>query len=124
MLPKENRLTRTKDFEILFAEGQFAGAKFLTGKCWQIDPAKFPRRNFLETDLKIGFLVSKKVDKRAVVRNKLKRQVREVVRLLLKENKIHPGVLLAFVVKPEAKKAEFKDLEQDVVFILKRFRLV
>ncbi len=124
MLPTNNRLTRMKDYELLFAEGRFAGAKFLTAKCWTIDPAKYPRRKFLVTDLKIGFLVSKKVDKRAVVRNRLKRQTREVVRLLLQQKKIKGGVLLAFMVKPEAKNAEYQGLEKDVLFILKRFGLL
>ena len=124
MLPKENRLTRDRDFEILFTDGRFAGANFLTAKSWTIEQAKYPRRNYLITDLKIGFLVSKKVDKRAVVRNRLTRQMREVVRLLLLDKKIRPGVMLAFVAKPEAKAVEYADLEKDILFLLKRFRLL
>lgn len=122
MLPAENRLTKDRDFEILFTEGKFVGGQFLTAKMWLVEPAKYPRRNYLKTDLKIGFLVSKKVDKRAVVRNRLKRQMREVVRLILQEGKIKSGLMIAFMAKPEAKTAEYLDLETDIVTLLKRMR--
>lgn len=124
MLPVQNRLTKDRDYEILFTEGKFVGSKFLTAKIWLVEPEKYPRRNYQKTDLKIGFLVSKKVDKRAVVRNRLKRQMREVVRLLLKENKLQPGFMIAFLAKPEAKTAEYQDFEADVNFILKRLRVL
>ncbi|MBE7704468.1 MAG: ribonuclease P protein component [Cyanobacteria bacterium SIG29] len=42
-----------------------------------------------DLDTKFGFVVSKKIHKRAVVRNRIKRLMRENVRLLLKENKIN-----------------------------------
>lgn len=38
--------------------------------------------------VKIGFVVSKKISKRAVKRNKIKRLAREVIRLALKNNEI------------------------------------
>lgn len=124
MLPAEHRLTKDRDYEILFTEGVFVGGKFLTAKAWTIEPEKYPRRNYLRTDLKIGFLVSKKIDKRAVVRNRLKRQMREVVRLLLKEGGLKPGMMIAFMAKPEIKTAEYLDIQADVIYLLKRLRVL
>lgn len=124
MLPRPNRLTRTRDFELLFAQGRFAGGAFVTLKFWRIVPEFQPRRQLAATDLKIGILVSKKVSKRAVVRNRIKRQVREVVRLLLKENRIPIGYLLVFSVKAEARGQEYVTLETDVKNVLSRARLL
>ena len=124
MLPRPNRLTRTRDFELLFAQGRFAGGAFVTLKFWRIVPDFQPRRQLTTTDLKIGILVSKKVSKRAVVRNRIKRQVREIVRLLLKENKIPIGYLLVFSIKAEAKDQEYVLLEVDLKNVLTRARLL
>ena len=56
---------------------------------------------------RFGFTVSKKIDKRATVRNRIKRQVRSCI----EENieKIKPGKDFLFVIKKEAlgKKTEF-----------------
>lgn len=123
MLPRPYRLTRTRDFELLFAQGRFVGGAFVTLKFWRIVPELQPRRQLKVTDLKIGILVSKKVSKRAVVRNRLKRQVREAVRLVLKEKGIPVGYLLAFSIKAEAKDQTYETLESDVRSVLTRARL-
>ncbi len=120
MLPKENRLKHMKDFDILFKEGRFVGGQFLTVKYWKTEPEKYPRRKYDIKDLKIGFVVGKKVHKSAVKRNKLKRQMREVVRLLLKENKLKTGFHVAFIAKPEIFGVEYGEIEKDVLGVLKR----
>lgn len=124
MLNHEHRLTRMKDFEILFKEGRFVGANYVTAKIWRFEPTKYPKRDYKVTDLKIGFIVSKKISKRAVDRNRLKRQMREVVRLLLKDKKIQPGYMIAFSAKTGTVGIEYKEFEQDIISILKRARLL
>lgn len=124
MLPRPNRLTRTRDFELLFAQGRFAGGAFVTLKFWKIDPNFEPKRELKVDDLKIGILVSKKVSKRAVVRNRLKRQVREVLRLLHRDGRLPAGYLLVFSIKVEAKDQLYSTLEADVHGVLKRARLL
>lgn len=124
MLPRPNRLTRTRDFELLFAQGRFAGGAFVTLKFWKIDPDFEPKRELKADDLKIGILVSKKVSKRAVVRNRLKRQVREVVRLLHRDGRLPVGYLLVFSIKAEAKDQLYATLDADVQGVLKRARLL
>ena len=120
MLPRENRLKHMKDFDILFKEGKFVGGQFLTVKIWKIQPDKYPRRNYTVGDLKIGFVVGKKVHKSAVKRNRIKRQMREVVRLLLKENKLKIGYHVAFIAKPEILEKEYGEIEKDVVVVLQK----
>ncbi len=109
-----------KDFDILFKEGKFVGSQFLTAKYWIVEPEKYPRRKYSTEDLKIGFVVGKKVHKSAVKRNKLKRQMREVVRLLLKENKLKTGFHVAIIAKPEIFGAEYAEIEKDTLSVIKR----
>jgi ribonuclease P protein component len=70
MLKKENRLTKKKDFEKVFKNGKFLFSKIVGIKV-------------LKNDLNInryGILVGKKVSKKAVDRNLVKRRIREIIR--------------------------------------------
>lgn len=120
MLPHEYRLKRMKDFEILFKEGWFINGNLLTAKVWKINVEKYKKRDYKDGDLKIGFVVGLKVSKKAVERNRLKRQMREVVRLLLKDDKIKNGYMIAFVAKPGMLGADYKIVEKEVLDIFKK----
>ncbi len=124
MLPSQHRLKHMKDYEILYQEGRFVGANLLGLKIWKIDPEKYPRRKYSVGDLKIGFVVSVKVSKKAVERNRLKRQMREVVRLLLKENRIQPGYLMAFMASPNMLGKDYQEIEQNITFVLRKARVL
>ncbi len=124
MLPKENRLKHMKDFGILFKEGRFFGGQFLTAKVWKTEPDKYPKRKYDTKDLKIGFVVGKKVHKSAVKRNRIKRQMREVVRLLLKKDALKSGFHLAFIAKPAVFGKEYGEIEKDIKSILEKSRLL
>ncbi len=124
MLPQEYRLKRKKDFEILFADGQFVNGTLMTAKVWKIDPAKYPRRELKDTDLKIGFVVGLKISKSAVKRNRVRRQMREVVRLLLKEDRLKTGFLVALVAKPGILRATYEEIARDIEQLVKRAGLV
>src|SRR3990167_3216498 len=100
MLPQEHRLRKMKDFDILWKEGRFVTGTLANAKVWQIQPEKYPRRKYTMNELLIGFVVSTKISKSAVKRNRVKRQMREVVRLLLKEGKIKAGYMMALMAKP------------------------
>jgi ribonuclease P protein component len=124
MLPKDHRLRKMKDWDILFKEGSFVGDKFVTAKVWQIDPAKYPRREYSKKDLLIGFAVGLKVSKSAVKRNRIKRQMREVVRLLLKDRKIKKGFMIGIVGKKEMVGVEYDEIERNIVGVLKKARVL
>lgn len=120
MLQQENRLRRMKDFDILYKEGRFVGGALVTMKYWKVDPEKYPKRGYKADDLKIGVVVSVKVSKHAVKRNRAKRQMREVIRLLLKDQKIKTGYHIAIMAKQEILTAEYADIERSMKNVLQR----
>ena len=72
---------------------------------------------------KYAFVVSKKIHKRAVVRNRIKRLMRENIRLMLKENKIdftHKFLSIIFVAKQNAINCTFPDIENSLTNLLNK----
>jgi ribonuclease P protein component len=120
MLMKENRLTRMKDWEILFKEGRFVGGDFLTLKIWKIDPEKYPKRMYSGEDLKIGFAVGVKISKSAVKRNRVKRQMREVVRLMIKNGSVRAGFIVSVIAKAGVLGKTYQEIETEIVRLCKR----
>jgi ribonuclease P protein component len=74
--------------------------------------------------LKIAFTVGLKIDKRAVVRNRLKRQIREVVRLLIKDKKIKTGYYALFVARVGIKEKEYSDMQKEILELLHRAKVM
>jgi ribonuclease P protein component len=109
-----------KDFEILFKEGRFVNGEFISAKVWKIQPEKYPKRAYSSEDLKIGFVVGFKVSKSAVKRNRAKRQMREVVRLLLKDGKIKSGFMVSIMAKSLILEKNYQEIEKDMVSVLRR----
>ena len=74
-----------------------------------------------KNETRVGFTVSKKIDKRAVVRNKLRRQMREIVRLsptLLEKYPSHDLILIA---REEALNRPYSQLTADFEYLLTHF---
>ncbi len=124
MLPQEFRLKRKRDFEIILEQGKFVGGALATLKYWKVNPDQYPKRGYDTNDLKIGFVVGLKVSKKAVVRNRLKRQMRESIRLLVKENKIPTGYMFIFFAKKEMIDVLSVDITKDLHGLLRRARLL
>lgn len=109
-----------KDFEILFAEGRVVGGECVTAKVWKMDPNKYPQRGYSTQDLKIAAVVGKKVHKTAVRRNRAKRQMREAIRLLIKDGRIAEGYMIAVVAKPIVLEKTYAEIQEDIVRVLRR----
>lgn len=71
MLKKEHRLQKTKEVQTTFAKGRSFFSPYFLGKFQKVTEGK----------QRFTVVVSTKVSKKAVVRNRIKRLVREYVRL-------------------------------------------
>lgn len=100
MLPKRNRLKKNKDFENVFKKGQGFKEDFLYLKI---------KKNNLESS-RFGFVVSKKFSQKATVRNKIKRRLRELVKVKLP--KIKKGIDGVIIIMPGFKINDFWELEE------------
>jgi ribonuclease P protein component len=71
---------------------------------------------------KIAFVVSKKIHKRAVVRNRIKRLMRESIRLIIKNNEfnnIHKYISIIFIARSNAINKNFNEIDFSVRNLLK-----
>ncbi len=107
MLKQDNRLTKRKEFGYVYKHGKYAYNNYLT---LIYVPSKLK-------DVRIGFSVNKKTGK-AYVRNKIKRQLREIVRLNLE--KFEPNYNYVFITKPEITWISFKEISDSVMDVLKK----
>lgn len=112
MLPKENRLKKEKEFEAVFK-----GGRSFKGK------SVFLKYLINGTDkTKIGFVVSKKISKLAVERNKAKRRMREIVRL--KRGGIKDGLSIIVIPLPPIKTMSYGELKEDLENLLNKKELL
>jgi len=119
MLQKPNRLAKTRDFNLLIKHGRFFGNKIFNLKWLRLAEAEnyFPKKENSENfkkQLKIAISAGLKISKSAVKRNRLRRQAREVIRLLTKEEKIKNGYYLLFSAKAGALEKNFAEIRQDI----------
>ncbi|MEK7103922.1 MAG: ribonuclease P protein component [Patescibacteria group bacterium] len=110
MLFSKNRLRKKKDFERVMRDraSKSAAVSFLSAR-------------FICNDLpysRIGFVVSKKVSKKAVTRNKIKRRLREISRNIIKE--LEKGFDIVVFTKPEIAESDFKQIKNALEILLKK----
>lgn len=112
-LPPPNRLRYARDFQAVYHKGIRRSGRYLTLRGLPQHP------NTVETPIqsvslpidegnlptRIGISVSQKVSKKAVVRNRIKRQIRSIFRQLLPQ--LAPGWQLVVVVRPGAAECEY-----------------
>ena len=112
MLSGINRLKKKKDFERVFRRGRGLKDGFLS--------LKFAKNNLGLT--RFGFVVGQKVSHKAVIRNKVKRRLRELVRVKL--GNIKKGFDVAVVASKGAEAGNPEDTAVIFYHLLKIGRLL
>ena len=89
--------------------------------CAQFDGQSDVRSDGQIVPSQFGISISKKVSKRAVVRNRIKRQIKAVIYRHL--GAITPGWKVVIVVRPSAVECEFADFLRELEYLLKKLRI-
>ena len=110
MLLRTHKLTRRRDIEKLAKTGKGLRSVFFIFK---ILPNKLEKNRWV-------IIVSTKVSKKAVIRNRLRRQVREIIRLNFLDDKM--GLDIMVIVKNNAIGVDYKDLEKDLLFFYEKIK--
>lgn len=104
-LPKQHRLKRWQDFKTVYSRGKRFHGKWLV-------LITYPDPEQPAAPIKIGISISRKVSKKAVVRNLIKRRLRHVCRLLLP--KLQPGWQFIIIVRAQAVTCEYEHFLQEL----------
>ena len=112
MLPRESRMRRPEDFRLVMRTGRRAGGPLLSVNI--VLPVEGVRSS---DPAKVGFVVSRAVGS-AVVRNRVKRRLREVMRRRLAS--LPESCLLVVRAHPAAAGARQVDLAADLDLAIER----
>ena len=112
MLAQKNRLRGKKDFERVLRKGKGLKEDFLI--------LKMVKNNSSQN--RFGFIVGTKISKKAVLRNKLKRRLRELVRG--KIEKIKKGFDIILIAQSGLGNRDFWELEEIFTKIFRRAKLL
>lgn len=73
-----------------------------------------------ENKKRVAFIVSKKISKKAVVRNKIKRQLRNIVYKNLKNSTLTVDIVI--MVKPEYLNKDFNFIENSFSYLIRKMK--
>ena len=113
MLPNQNRLRRREDFAKVYAKGDRYRGTYLN------------LRIFIDSNdplTRIGIVVSKKVSKLAVTRNRFKRQLRAIFRQLLSQLK--SGLQIVVTVIASRSMPSYQQLCDDLKNLLAKAKVL
>lgn len=111
MFKKINRLTKKKDFDYIYKTGK-SGFSAIMG-------LKSSKNNIEEC--RFGIVVSTKVSKKAIERNKIKRQIREIIKEKQDKIKIPHDVII--ITLPAIKGKEYSEIKKTLDYLFKKVGL-
>lgn len=112
MLPKAYRITKSFEIKEVMREGKRFSSHFFSLKSKK-SKNKFPR---------FAIVADLKVSKKATVRNRLRRQIHEIIRLNIGE--IFGGHNTVLWIKPSAVGKDFQELRKDFFWLMRKANLM
>lgn len=112
MLPKKNRLVKKEDYEKVWKYGKSLFEKIVSLRA---------QKNNLNIS-RFGFIVGLKVSKKAVKRNRIRRQLQEIIRLKIKT--IKPGYDILIVALPKILDKKYWEIDEVIEKGLKKMGLL
>jgi ribonuclease P protein component len=112
MIPSKNRLKKERDFQQVIRNGKYLSSDLISIKFFS---------NSIGTT-RIGFIVSKKISKKAVLRNRIKRILRESTRRYL--DKIKEGYDIIIIAKEKMKEIESNEVIKEMEYLLNKANLI
>lgn len=110
MLPAAHRLKGDAQFKVLAYKGQSFFSPLFSLKILRSRGVS-----------RFGFVVSSRVSKKAVVRNRLRRQAREIIRLALPS--LADGYMILILMKPQAVGRTYAELKDELLRLLSKARI-
>ena len=117
-LPKAHRLRDRKDYRAVYEQGIRRYSPHLTLIAL---PSK-ENKNVVIPATMFGISISKKVSKKAVIRNRIKRQIKGVIRTYLQS--VNPGWKVVIVVKPKAIECKYEHFLRELEELLKQTKII
>ncbi len=118
-LPKAHRLRNRQDYRAVYEQGIRRYSPHLT-----LIALLMPKQlgAVSTTATMFGISISKKVSKKAVVRNRIKRQIKGIIRTNLQA--IAPGWKVVIVVKPKAIECKYEHFLRELEKLLKQAKII
>ena len=114
MLKQENRLKSKRAYAATYNNKNIVSNELIVLYAGKIKTDK-------NCPTRVGFVVSKKVHKRAVKRNKIKRLIRENIRLMLKNNELaslNNYQSLIFMAKEDILNKTFEEIRNTILILM------
>ena len=112
MLAKINRLRKTEQIQGVFKKGRFCQNDFFVLRAVAKNSGS----------LRVAFIVSNKIDKRATARNKIRRRMREIIRAAFLE--IKKEFDLVIVSKKSAASLSYQKMKEELLGLLERAKIL
>ncbi|MGK7878015.1 MAG: ribonuclease P protein component [Xenococcaceae cyanobacterium] len=118
-LPQANRLKHRRDFQAVYQHGIRRCSTYLTLRALSESTGSNQTQN---GSTRIGISISKKVSKKAVIRNRIKRQIRGVLRELLPY--ISKGWKIVVVLRPGAASCKYEHFLRELKQLLVKAEII